>query len=246
MHCLKHTCACSTGVDVGRWPVLFGFVTGPCRLIHNKLGLATIHMRFDGKLKSWNDDRGFGFIEPLQGGQEIFVHIKSFPPGTGRPGLGLSLSFEVEIGPQGKKRAKAVELARYRKQSRLPRHESPAPWTLPRLLVLPSFVFLYVFVAGRWSVSPWVAATYALASFVAFVAYAIDKSAARQGRWRTSEATLHGFSLACGWPGALMAQQLLRHKSSKPSFVAVYWATVLVNVAGFVAVHSPVARKLLP
>ena len=37
-------------------------------------------MRFDGKLKSWNDDRGFGFIEPLQGGQEIFVHIKSFRP----------------------------------------------------------------------------------------------------------------------------------------------------------------------
>jgi cold shock CspA family protein len=66
-------------------------------------------MRFDGKLKTWNDERGFGFVEPVQGGQDIFVHIKSFPTGTGRPAVGLPLSFEVETGPDGKKRAKAVE-----------------------------------------------------------------------------------------------------------------------------------------
>ena len=36
-------------------------------------------MPFTGTLKSWNDDRGFGFIAPAQGGQEIFVHIKAFP-----------------------------------------------------------------------------------------------------------------------------------------------------------------------
>ncbi|MFP5462920.1 MAG: DUF1294 domain-containing protein, partial [Gammaproteobacteria bacterium] len=42
-----------------------------------------------------------------------------------------------------------------------------------------------------------------------------------------------------GWPGALLAQQLLRHKTSKQSFLFGYWTTVLLNVAGFVAVHSP-------
>jgi cold shock CspA family protein len=45
-------------------------------------------MRFDGTLKSWNDDRGFGFIEPRHGDQDIFVHIKSFPAGTGHPTVG--------------------------------------------------------------------------------------------------------------------------------------------------------------
>lgn len=202
-------------------------------------------MRFDGKLKSWNDERGFGFIEPLQGGQEIFVHIKSFPSGTGRPAVGLLLSFEVELGAQGKKRASAVEFVRTSRQARSPRPESPAPWTLPRLLVLPGFALVYAFVAWRWSVAPWVAAAYLMASLAAFIAYAIDKSAARHRRWRTPESTLHGLSLACGWPGALLAQQLLRHKSSKPTFVSTYWATVVVNVTGFVSLHSPIAGKLL-
>ena len=35
-------------------------------------------MRIKGILRSWNDERGFGFIAPIQGGQEVFVHIKAF------------------------------------------------------------------------------------------------------------------------------------------------------------------------
>jgi len=202
-------------------------------------------MRFDGKLKSWNDERGFGFIEPIQGGQEIFVHIKSFPPGTGRPGVGLPLSFEVELGPQGKKRAKAVQFVRTRRALSSARLETPAAWTLPRLLVLPGFMLAYAFIAWRWSVSYWVAVGYLLASLVAFFAYAIDKSAARAGRWRTPEASLHWLSLACGWPGALVAQQLLRHKLSKSTFVSTYWGTVAINIAGFVVIHTPILRSLV-
>ena len=199
-------------------------------------------MRFEGILKSWNDDRGFGFIEPTQGGQEIFVHIKAFPAGTGRPSVGLPLSFEVELGPQGKKRARAVQFVRASNKSRLPKHESAAPWTIPRVLAIPCFIFLYAFAAQQWSVRPVVAVAYLIASGAAFMAYAFDKSAAIQGRWRIPESTLHFFGVACGWPGALLAQQLLRHKSSKPSFVATYWGTVLLNVAGFVALHF----QLLP
>lgn len=202
-------------------------------------------MRFDGKLKSWNDDRGFGFIEPTQGGDDIFVHIKALPSGTGRPVVGLPLSFEVELGPQGKKRAKAVEFVRPAKQSRQARSESPAPWTPARILVIPAFAFLYAFVATQWSVTPVVAMAYLLVSVLAFMAYALDKSAARQGRWRISESTLHIFSLACGWPGALLAQQLLRHKSSKPSFQSTYWGTVVLNVGGFFAGHSPWVAAVL-
>lgn len=55
-------------------------------------------MRFTGTLESWDDDRGFGFIEPDRGGQDIFVHIKTFSSLRGRPQPGQRLSFEIELG----------------------------------------------------------------------------------------------------------------------------------------------------
>ena len=63
-------------------------------------------MRIEGSLSKWNDDRGFGFITPTQGGQETFVHISAFPKDGVRPSLGEKLTFEIEIDNNGKKRAK--------------------------------------------------------------------------------------------------------------------------------------------
>lgn len=72
-------------------------------------------------------------------------------------------------------------------------------------------------------------ATYAVLSATTFAVYAWDMSAARGGRWRTPEFTLHLLSLLGGWPGALAAQRTLRHKSRKLSFQIVFWLTVIVN-----------------
>ncbi|QDL55494.1 DUF1294 domain-containing protein [Rhodoferax aquaticus] len=202
-------------------------------------------MRFSGKLKTWNDERGFGFIEPIQGGQEIFVHIKSFPSGTGRPTVGQILTFEIETASDGKKKARAVQYPPRQKTTQRSRKSSAAQWTFPRLLAIPTFLGIYVYVAFRWGFSVPVLLAYLGLSLVAFIAYAVDKSAAVSGRWRTSEQTLHLFSLAGGWPGALIAQQLLRHKTSKQSFVVVFWFTVVLNVGAFVAWNAgliPVPR----
>jgi uncharacterized membrane protein YsdA (DUF1294 family)/cold shock CspA family protein len=195
-------------------------------------------MRFTGTLKTWNDERGFGFVVPAQGGQEVFVHIKAFPPGTGRPTVGQVLTFEVGTGSDGKKKARAVQYPIRAKTSPRPRVEFQARWTLPRKLAIPIFVGIYAFVVARWGFSLPVLLIYLGLSLVAFILYAVDKSAAKSGRRRTPENTLHFFSLAGGWPGALVAQQLLRHKTSKQSFVYAYWFTVLVNVGGFVAWHA--------
>ena len=75
-------------------------------------------------------------------------------------------------------------------------------------------------------------ALYLGASAVAFAAYGLDKSAARAGRRRTPESTLHLFGLVGGWPGALFAQRVFRHKSSKAEFQRVFWVTVVMNCLG--------------
>ncbi len=84
----------------------------------------------------------------------------------------------------------------------------------------------------------WLAAWYALASVATFAVYAQDKSAARAGRRRTPERTLLLLGLAGGWPGALAAQRLLRHKSAKQSFLARFWLTVFLNLAALAALQA--------
>ena len=91
----------------------------------------------------------------------------------------------------------------------------------------------------------WIAAWYTAASVVTFFAYAIDKSAARRRAWRIPERTLHLLALAGGWPGALLAQQLLRHKTAKLPFRITFWATVVLNVAGFLWLCSPTRHAYL-
>jgi uncharacterized membrane protein YsdA (DUF1294 family) len=72
---------------------------------------------------------------------------------------------------------------------------------------------------------------YAAASVVAAIAYRLDKSAAERDAWRTSERMLHFMALLGGWPGALVAQEVFRHKSRKLSFRFVFWTTVALNCA---------------
>jgi uncharacterized membrane protein YsdA (DUF1294 family) len=103
------------------------------------------------------------------------------------------------------------------------------------------FAALYAFATITWALPHLVGAAYLLASAACFAVYAMDKAAARAGRWRTSESMLLLMGLACGWPGAALAQQWLRHKSSKPSFGARFWVTVAVNVGAFAYLASPAA-----
>lgn len=79
---------------------------------------------------------------------------------------------------------------------------------------------------------------YVVTSVIAFALYGFDKAAARQGRRRVPEATLHLWSLLGGWPGALAAQQLFRHKTRKMSFQIVFWLTVVINSAALAWVLS--------
>lgn len=65
-------------------------------------------MRFEGTLRRWDDAKGYGFIEPHQGGQDLFVHISDMRHLGQRPMIGECWTFEVRQGADGKKRAADV------------------------------------------------------------------------------------------------------------------------------------------
>lgn len=211
-------------------------------------------MRYPGTLVEWNDARGFGFVQADAGGTRLFVHISAFQPKplpNARPQLGMRLEFAVGMHG-GKKRALQVAW----RQLAPCAAARPPPVHIPRstkdlqgvgtYFAILAFVGLMVAVAALWGMQRWVASLYAVLSLITFLAYWKDKAAAQAGRWRTPESTLHTLALLGGWPGALLAQQWLRHKSSKTAFQQLCWATVLLNVAIFLWLHGPWGRDWLP
>lgn len=106
------------------------------------------------------------------------------------------------------------------------------PTPMPYLSLL-LFAAIFAGAVLAWHVPLWTGALYVIASAVSFAVYARDKSAARSAGRRTPERTLLLLGLLCGWPGAVLAQQWLRHKSSKRPFQVAFWITVLCNVGAF-------------
>lgn len=84
---------------------------------------------------------------------------------------------------------------------------------------------------------------YALLSAVALVAYALDKRASlRPGRRRTPERTLHTLELLGGWPGALLAQRLYRHKTRKPRYQLIFRLIVAAHLTAWAALAYAASR----
>lgn len=66
-------------------------------------------------------------------------------------------------------------------------------------------------------------------NMTAFVAYFVDKRAAIRHTWRVSENTLHMLEFLGGWLGALLAQKIFRHKTSKKSFRNMFWLMIFLE-----------------
>jgi uncharacterized membrane protein YsdA (DUF1294 family)/cold shock CspA family protein len=181
-------------------------------------------MRFQGKISSWKDDQGFGFVVQNGGGERAFLHIKAFENRTQRPAEGDLITYVQVRDDKGRFRAEQVCFVGQRKVAAAESGSGAVIW----MLVFCAFIVSACFI-GRL---PWlIAGGYWAVSIVAFIAYALDKSAAKNNRWRTPESTLHLLGVLGGWPGALLAQRWLRHKSKKTAFLLVFWATALINCA---------------
>jgi uncharacterized membrane protein YsdA (DUF1294 family)/cold shock CspA family protein len=203
--------------------------------------MATGSRRREGTLATWNGERGFGFIQPKAGGPQVFMHIRALPRGSEQPRVGESLSYEVETTEAGKTRAKFVRLC----GAPAPRRYGSARSSILSYLPVLAFAVLYFVVAALRPVPYWVGVVYIGTSLLCFLIYTLDKTAAREGRWRVSESALLLLGLIGGWPGAIVAQQVLHHKTRKRSFQAAFAGSIIVNVALFVLYTSPLYAAIV-
>ena len=174
-----------------------------------------------GKIARWEDEKGFGFIDPASGGKQIFVHIKAFPRGMRRPQIGASVSYVESTDSLGRSRAEQIRL--------LDAKFSFGPAS-KAFVVSASFLLVLAASASRGILPLHFFLFYVGMSVITLLVYAMDKSSAQKDGQRTPENMLHMLALLGGWPGALYAQQLLRHKSVKQPFRSIFWLTLALNI----------------
>jgi uncharacterized membrane protein YsdA (DUF1294 family)/cold shock CspA family protein len=193
-----------------------------------------------GKITTWNVQKAFGFIDPFAGGNQIFIHINAFQNRTRIPKINDVVTFSLVKDKDGRACAENALHGgeKIKKTSKL---------SSAKLSIVLAILFLVAL--NGWSYMGYVPIlliyAYCCLSITTFLAYVYDKFKAKQNAWRTPESTLHFLALLGGWPGAALAQQICRHKSSKRDFKIMFWVTVFVNLAMLTWLLSPYGKKLL-
>lgn len=188
-----------------------------------------------GKLTKWKDERGFGFIQPVDGSQEVFLHISEVKDATRRPQENDTIYYHCVVDSDGKVRACNAFILGARNKSASLSNRAKLSDTLvssfPMIeVVLLSLLPLVGAIHFTWMTrNPFPLVLYSVMSLVTYFLYADDKSRVQQNDWRTSEQTLHLCELAGGWLGGFIAQRVLRHKNKKESYQAVFWAIVILH-----------------
>ena len=185
-------------------------------------------MRKQGKITFLNEEKGYGFITPSTNSDRVFVHIRAFRNRHLAPELNQIVLYSLSTDKQGRPCAARVTRA----SEIASRDPGPLVGAIKTLFAIGFIVFVgwAVFV---YNMPVFLFYLYLVTSVFTFLIYAKDKRAARIHRWRTKESTLHTLALIGGWPGALIAQQKLRHKSRKIGFQLAFWVTVVVNCCAF-------------
>lgn len=188
-----------------------------------------------GQVVDWNDARGFGFIEAPDVHGRVFFHIKDFDTAFGRPLVGDKVVYELTEGRDGRPAGHLVRFA----DTVTVRRQAPMRVTVRIVgsLMLATAVVCCV-VAGRAPI--WLPACYLGAGIVSFAAYWVDKRRAERGEWRIAEATLHFIDVVFGIAGGLLAQGILRHKSSKLSFATMSALIFVLHMAALLALLADI------
>lgn len=192
---------------------------------------------YRGKLAVWKDARGFGFIQPEQGGSRVFLHITAVKSSQRRPQAGDTIVYQLGVDKGGKVCALNASIEGLSAATPVPAAVTPVRRSLPTLslrLALEALLLCFLPLVGAlWfalaTANPLPLVLYGAMSLATFIAYSEDKSRAQTGKWRIPEKTLHLFELAGGWMGAFVAQRSIRHKNRKASYQLVFWLIVAAH-----------------
>lgn len=172
-----------------------------------------------GIIRTWKDEKGFGFITPDTGAGDVFFHISEVVERQKRPEETMVVYFNLTRDEQHRLRAVNIHLE----------NESLTPILLSLLVGIVFYILVGSVIVFRL-LPPWVLVAYLVLSGVTYFMYGDDKTRAVMGQRRIPENQLHFFEFLGGWPGALVAQSYFRHKNRKVSYQVVYWIIVLLNI----------------
>ncbi|WP_373740446.1 DUF1294 domain-containing protein [Neisseria sp.] len=198
---------------------------------------------FGGAVVAWNEERGQGFIRYGDESQNVLFDEAAFHYAGRRPHIGDEVKFFCRPPVAGERQQAArVVLSEH---AGMLSSDTPCDDAAPDRK--PLWFALSVTAAAAWLLAVgWLSATlsgiYFFASLAAFWFYLKDKEAVQAMRRngersdtayfeRIGEGVLHRCAVIGGWPGALIAQHLLRHKQNQQPFIWLFWATVAANIA---------------
>ncbi|MGJ8692112.1 MAG: DUF1294 domain-containing protein [Thalassotalea sp.] len=197
-------------------------------------------MRLKGKIVQWNSGKAFGFIAPNGGGDHVFIHKTALANRNRTPQINDIITFSMIRDKQNRYCASDATFTGEKLMPKAAKKRS-------KFSIYLAVTFLTAITVAFYfqRIPEYLLYLYLGLSLVTFIVYAFDKSKAQRNAWRIQESTLHTFAIFGGWPGATIAQQLLRHKSSKKEFRIVFWGTVVINLGILSWLCSPFGNNVL-
>lgn len=204
--------------------------------------------RLEGTLVSWDDARGFGFIEGPDLAQPVFLHAKFLRARHRRPAVGDRLSFSMGTGRDGGPAAADAEILGAPPPPP-PRPHAATIVDVSRLMAATALLIGATIAYWIGAAPLWFPVLYLVMSFGSGVAYWLDKAFAREGRTRVRESMLHFADAFFGISGGLFAQHVFRHKTRKRSFrhvtrlIFLAHATLIAMVLGRMIVLGDISLR---
>ena len=199
-----------------------------------------------GRIVQWDDEKGYGHIQNSQDEKSTFFHISAYHYQRRRPEIGELVSFYCESSKSSGGKQKAIRVMRTEDELSLLLDEGHCDkrsmsLKTPKLLLYILVILIYLIVLAFFSIK--LTIINVILSVITFFVYRHDKQVSIVNLNRTDsgyqgripEDRLQLLAVVGGWPGGLLARIHYKHKTTKLSFVRIFWVMVILH---FIVVYT--------